>query len=354
MSVSLFEHPVLSAHFGDDALAAHFRIEAEISTMLTFEMALAEAEAQEGLIAQEAAAAIAHACEAFEPDFEALRQGAARDGLIVPELIRELRKTVAAPHGDDLHFGATSQDVIDTSLVLRLKMALPVIAERLEGLVAALQGLDEKFGENRLVGRTRMQAAVPITVASRLRAWMMPLARALDELEDIGPELLHLQFGGAAGTLERLGDDAPGVAARLGFLLDLEVPAGNWHTQRDAIVRFTDWLSMISGVLGKVGLDIALMAQNEIGEIKLSGGGGSSAMPHKQNPVAAETLVALARFNATQVAGMHHALIHEQERSGSAWSLEWMLLPPMVVATGAALLRAGELLDSVERIGGAE
>jgi 3-carboxy-cis,cis-muconate cycloisomerase len=351
MSVSLFEHPILGAHFGDDEVAAHFRIEAEISTMLTFEMALAEAEAQEGLIPPEASAAIATACETFEPDFEALRKGAARDGLIVPEFVRELRKTVGAPHDERLHFGATSQDVIDTSLVLRLRMVLPILAERLEGLVATLQDLDEQFGHHRLIGRTRMQAAIPITVASRLKSWMMPVARALDELEDVGPELLKVQFGGAAGTLDKLGADAQGVATRLGFLLDLEVPEGNWHNQRDGLARFAGWLSLISGALGKIGQDVALMAQNEVAEIALSGGGGSSAMPHKQNPVRAETLVALARFNATQIAGMHHALVHEQERSGAAWSLEWMILPQMVMATGAALRLAGELLDSIERIG---
>lgn len=354
MSVSLFEHPILSAHFGDEEVAAHFRIEAEISTMLTFEMALAEAEAQEGLIAPESAAAIARACEGFEPDFEALRKGTARDGLIVPELIRELRKAVPEAHAKHLHFGATSQDVIDTSLMLRLKMILPILAERLEGLVAALQALDEKFGGYKLTGRTRMQAAIAIPVGARLRAWMLPIARALDEMEDIGPELLQLQFGGAAGTLEKLGEDARGVAIRLGFLLDLEVPERNWHSQRDGIVRFANWLALITGSLGKMGQDVALMAQNEIGEIAIAGGGGSSAMPHKQNPVRAETLVALARFNATQIAGMHHALVHEQERSGAAWALEWMVLPQMVVATGAALRIGGELLETVERIGAAE
>ncbi|WP_099865315.1 3-carboxy-cis,cis-muconate cycloisomerase [Pararhizobium haloflavum] len=351
MSVSLFEHPVLAAHFGDEAIAAHFRIEAEISTMLTFEMALAEAEAHEGLIAPEAAVAIVKACETFEPDFSALREGAARDGLIVPELIRELRKTVPAPHADHLHFGATSQDVIDTSLVLRLKMVIPMLTARLENLIASLQDLDERFSDNELVGRTRMQAAMPIPVGARLRAWLLPISRALDELEDVGPELLQLQFGGGAGTLDKLGENATGVAMRLGFLLDLEVPRSNWHSQRDGVARFANWLSLVTGALGKIGQDIALMAQNEIGEIAMTGGGGSSAMPHKQNPVRAETLVALARFNATQLSGMHQALIHEQERSGAAWALEWMILPQMVVATGAATRLAIELLDSVESIG---
>jgi 3-carboxy-cis,cis-muconate cycloisomerase len=354
MSVSLFEHPILASHFGDEEIAAHFRIEAEIATMLTFEMALAEAQAQEGLIPLEASAAIAKACEAFEPDFAALRAGTARDGLMIPELIRELRKSVAAPNDAHLHFGTTSQDVIDTGLVMRLKAVIAIMAERLEGLVAALEALVDRFGDNRMVGRTRMQMAMPIPARVRLKSWLDPLARCLDELEDIGPDLLKLQFGGAAGTLDKLGERGPAIAARLGVLLDLEVPDDHWQTRRDPIVRYADWLSLVTGALGKLGQDIALMAQNEISEIALSGGGGSSAMPHKQNPVHAESLVALARFNATQVAGMHHALIHEQERSGAAWALEWMILPQMTVATGAALRLADELLGSIERIGAAE
>jgi 3-carboxy-cis,cis-muconate cycloisomerase len=351
MSVSIFDHPILSRHFGDDEIASFFSIEADIAAMLTFELALAEAQALEGVISGEAAAAISEACEHFAPDFEALREGVARDGLIVPELVRELRKGVAKPHDAAVHFGVTSQDVIDTGLVLRLKSVVAALIERIEALMGAIDLLGERHGERSLMGRTRMQAAIPVTVLDRVRSWRMPLARALDESEDIRPELLQLQLGGAAGTLDKLGEKGPLVAQRLGFLLDLEVPPANWHSQRDSMVRFAGWLSLITGALGKLGQDVALMAQNGIDEIRMAGGGTSSAMPHKQNPVKAETLVALARFNATQVSGMHHALVHEQERSGAAWSLEWMILPQMAVAAGASLRLAGELVDSIADVG---
>jgi 3-carboxy-cis,cis-muconate cycloisomerase len=160
---------------------------------------------------------------------------------------------------------------------------------------------------------------------------------------------LAVQFGGAAGTLDKLGEKGPAVRARLAAELGL-ADRPQWHSQRDGIAEFAGLLSLITGNLGKLGQDVALMAQDGT-EIALVGGGTSSAMAHKQNPVAAETLVTLARFNAVQLSAMHHALVHEQERSGSAWTLEWMVLPQMTVATGAALRLAGQLLASIRSLG---
>lgn len=202
-----------------------------------------------------------------------------------------------------------------------------------------------------MMGRTRMQDAVPIMVADRLATWRGPLLRHLDRLRELMPRLMQLQFGGAAGTLDKLGDKASAVASRMGETLGLNVPARSWHSQRDGIVELADWLSLVSGSLGKIGVDIGLMAQNSVGEISLDGGGGSSAMPHKQNPVGAEVLVALARYNATLTGGMHHALVHEQERSGAAWTLEWLILPQMVMTAGASLRTASVLLEQVIGIG---
>ena len=159
-----------------------------------------------------------------------------------------------------------------------------------------------------------------------------------------------LQVGGAAGTLDKLGDRAADVSARLAQALDLG-PARSWHSQRDNIVELADWLSQVTGSLGKIGADIGLMAQNRFGEIALEGGGGSSAMPHKHNPVGAEVLVTLARYNATLLPAMHQALLAEGERSGAAWTLEWLTLPSMVMTTGAALRTAASLLDDVTVLG---
>ena len=347
MSASVFDHPWLAALLGDAEIAHHFSAEAELRAMLEFEVALAMAEAEFGIIPMEAAQAVAATALTFRPDLPALASGSARDGMVVPAWVDQLRRAVGAAHGSHVHFGATSQDVLDTSLVLRLKPVLEILAGRLADLDAHLAGLAREHGATTLMGRTRMQRALPITWADKIASWRAPLARHHKRLQELKPRLLVVQFGGPVGTLEKLGEKAPSVAAALANRLDLAVPAGSWHSARDTLAELAGWLSLLTGSLGKIGQDVVLMAQNEIAEVTVTGGGHSSAMPHKENPVLAETLVTLARFNASQLSAMHHALVHEQERSGAAWTLEWMIVPPMTVATAAALARGLALLDAL-------
>ncbi|TIR21543.1 MAG: 3-carboxy-cis,cis-muconate cycloisomerase [Mesorhizobium sp.] len=349
MTVSPFDHPLLSGLLGDEEAARHFSVEADIEAMLGFERALAEAEAECGIIPCDAGAAILKALATFRPDTAKLRAGVGRDGVVVPELVRQVRVAVGEPHGEFVHFGATSQDIIDTSLVLRLRQVIDHIGLLLGENVVRLTGLELEFGERQFMAMTRMQPAIPITVTNRTASWRAPLERHQQRLAEISGGLLALQFGGAAGTLEKLGDKAAAVRAALAAKLGL-ADAPQWHSQRDALAEFASWLSLVTGSLGKFGQDVALMALTG-SDIKLSGGGGSSAMPHKQNPVKAEALVALARFNAVQLSGMHQALVHEQERSGAAWMLEWLILPQMVVATAAALRLAAELTAQIESVG---
>lgn len=349
MTVSPFDHPYLSSLLGDEEVASFFSAAAELEAMLAFEVALAKAEALAGVIPVEAAHAIARAAHRFSPDVASLRAATARDGVVVPDLVRQLRAAIGEPHARHLHFGATSQDVIDSGLMLRLSRVLPLLEERLDGLIGGLAALASTSGTHSLMGRTRMQPAIPITVADRLDSWRQPLERVAERLEIFALEGLAVQFGGAAGTLEKLGDTAAAVRAALADELGL-VDAPQWHSQRDRIGELAGLLAAITGSLGKIGQDIVLMADRG-GEIMLAGGGGSSAMPHKQNPVAAEALVTLARFNAAQLGGIAQAAVHEQERSGAAWTLEWLILPQMVVACGAALRLAGELFAAIRQIG---
>ncbi|MGQ2902005.1 3-carboxy-cis,cis-muconate cycloisomerase [Neoaquamicrobium sediminum] len=347
MTVSPFDHPFLSGLLGDEEVGSCFFVEADIAAMLAFETALAEAEAEEGLIDSGAAAVIAAALDTFEPDMDGLRAGVARDGVAVPELVRQLRAAVGEPHASRVHFGATSQDVIDTSLAIRLKDAIDIIDARLASVVDELMRLEARDGVVETMAHTRMQAAIPVPAARKIASWREPLERHRERLAAVRDDVCVLHFGGAAGTLEKLGDAAPAVTRRLAEKLGLRALPRARHSERDGIVEFASWLSLMTGSLGKMGQDVALMAQSEVGEVKLSLGGGSSAMPHKVNPVDAETLVALARFNATLVAGMHHAMVHENERSGAAWTLEWLTLPQMVVATASALRKAEALAMSI-------
>lgn len=349
MTYSAFDHPYLSGLLGDEAVAAEFSASADIHAMLAFEAALARAEAVHDIIPPSAADRITEACRAFSPDVIALKRAMGVDGVVVPELVRQLRAAVGGEAAEYVHYGATSQDVIDTSLMLRMKAVAELFAVRLGNVVSVLEECDSEWGDRALMGRTRMQAAIPITVSDRLRSWIEPLLDHMDRLEAMDRDLFAVQFGGAAGTLDKLDDRADEVRATLAEELGLaDFP--QWHSQRSEVADFASALSLVTGSLGKFGQDVALMAQQG-DEIELAGGGGSSAMAHKQNPVAAEVLVSLARFNATQLSGMHHALVHEQERSGAAWTLEWLIMPQMAGATAAALRLAAELASNIRRLG---
>jgi 3-carboxy-cis,cis-muconate cycloisomerase len=323
----------------------------ELEAMLSFEVALAEAEAEWGLIPAEAAAHIVKSARDFRPDPTRLGEATLRDGVVVPDFVKQFKAHVGAPHSEHVHFGATSQDVIDTALAMKLCGVFELFDQRLKAILAALDRLTAEFGQAELVGRTRMQAAIPIKVGDRLAVWRGLIERSHIALGPVRSHIAIVSLAGAAGTAEKFGDSIDDVRHSLAGSLHLSAPDYVPHAARDRIVALGDWLSQVTGALGKIGQDVALMAQNEIGEIALEGGGGSSAMAHKQNPVRAEALVSLARFNAVQISGLHQALVHEQERSGAAWTLEWLILPQMLSATGTALLHAQTLLESVRRIG---
>jgi len=351
MSVSPFDDPILSGLLGDAELADLFTPRAVLGGIVAFETALADAESSEGIVPADAAKEIDAKLAGIELDHDELTKGTARDGVVVPSLLRQWRAGLSDTAREWLHFGATSQDAIDSSLSLRLAAAITILRKRLETLLLALDTLERRDGALETMAHTRMQAAIPVPASRKILSWRDPLARNLDRLEPVAADLALLHFGGAAGTLEKLGGKGPAVGERMAARLGLALPARPRHSERDGIAAFASWLSLVSGSLGKLGHDVCLLAQSEVAEVAIAGGGGSSAMPHKSNPVGAETLVALARFNATMLGGMHQSLVHENERSGAAWALEWMILPQMVVATGAALGSADTLVRAARFTG---
>ncbi len=344
MSFTLQQSPLLSLLLGDMEIAALFSVEADIAAMLAFESALASAQAEHGFISAMSAAEISDGIKTLHLDRASLEQGVARDGLAVPALVAQLK----AHTNRHAHFGATSQDVIDTSLMIRAKQSFNLIAARLHGLITHLATLSDAYGSNILMARTRMQQALPFTVAHRIATWRDGIA---DALAAIHACKFPLQFGGPIGILQEFGDKAPALKASIAARLDIETHPQNWHSARAPVIALANASSLVTGVLGKIGVDCALMAQNEFAELIISGGGTSSAMQHKRNPVKAEALVTLARLNATLVSGLHHALVHEQERSGAAWTLEWLLLPQLIVAAGAATRLGDELFQSIAGMG---
>lgn len=330
-------------------MAGYFSVEQDLDAMLRFELALARASASLGLIPVDANLTIQNTLAKFYPDVAALNDAVAVDGVVIPGLIAQMRAVLPQDVRPHLHYGATSQDVIDSSLVIRLSKVLVLLEQRLTQIVNDIEQMEVKFGSNIVMGHTRMQPALNMTTQDRLGVWKAPLLGYAAQLQRMIADGLPVQFGGAVGTLEKFGDQGVALRELIGKDLGLS-DRPQWHSQRETLNDIAHIFAKISASLGKIGQDIALMAQGG-SEMAMSGGGASSAMPHKQNPVLAEVLVSQAGFTATLVGGLYHAMVHEQERSGAAWTLEWMLMPQIALSCGAATLSALKLLASITRIG---
>ncbi|MFZ3581147.1 3-carboxy-cis,cis-muconate cycloisomerase [Loktanella sp. DJP18] len=340
-----FANALYDGLFADVEMAALWDADAQTAHLLAFEAAFSRAMGQAGRFDATLAAQAADHIAAFSPDRDDLSAGSARDGLPVPALIRQL-KAGAGDAARAIHAGATSQDVLDTALALTLQSTSDLVDARLATLVQALSDLSDRHGENPLMARTRMQAALPVTAADRIRIWRAPLVDHRARLTLARAQTERLSLAGPTGST-----DFGGVAAQMAKALGLTTAPQPWHTDRSGVVGYASLLALITGSLGKMGQDAALMAQQGIAEITLAGGGASSAMAHKQNPILAELLVTLARFNAGQAGLMQQAMVHEQERSGTAWALEWMVLPLMAQATGRALVAANDLVATITAMG---
>lgn len=349
MGISAFDHPWVGGLFADQPMMDIWSAQRTLGYMQAFESSWSRALGKAGLVDAAVAEKTADAIEVASIDVALLKIGMATDGVPIPSFVSQLR---AITDDVSVHAGATSQDVMDTALVLVLRDTSNLIANRLTALIDALYRIEKQFGDASLMGRTRMQAATVINVRDRLQTWRLPLQAHGARLEMCRSTVERVQIGGASGDRAALGDKASIVVSHVAQSLNLSPCDKAWHAMRESIVDYASFLSLVTGSLGKLGQDVALMSQQGIDDIAVKGGGGSSAMAHKQNPVLAELLVTLARFNAVQVSGMHQSLVHEQERSGAAWSLEWMLLPPMAQTTGRALSAALLLVNNIESMGG--
>lgn len=349
-------------------VSPHFSSRARLQAMLDVEAALAEAEASAGVIPREAAASIARLCDADLFDASAIDAEAVRAGNLAIPLIRHLTARVAATEpaaAGYVHWGATSQDVIDTALVLQLRASVPLIISDLKRAADASARHAERHVKSTMPGRTWLQQATPITFGLKAAGWCDALDRVSARLEESLGHLSVLQFGGASGTLASLGDRAPQVATRLGSALGLSVPSIPWHAHRDRLVSLACALGVATGTMGKIGRDLALLAQTEIGEANepAADAGGSSTMPHKRNPVRAAIVVAAAMRAPGLVSTMLSCMLQEHERGLGGWQAEWETLPALVTVAGqastalAAALEAlsiqpARMRDNVELTGG--
>lgn len=346
MSISPLDSVLHRALLGDAELAAFMDERAEIAAMIEAERALAMVEGRLGVIPAEAADAIARHLADITLDPADLAAGMGRDGVLAPALVGALRASLPQIAAQWLHWGATSQDMADLSLLIRLSRVLAILDQRLMGIISALHALAKRHRSTICLAHTRMQAAAPTLFGLRVAQWMAPFIRHRERLAQLRPRLLAVQFGGATANHSALGTAGLAVMDALADELGL-ARATPWHGARDRLEEFGALLAMIANSTGKIGLDLALMAQSEVGEASFAGAGGSSTLPQKQNPVVAEILQSLARHASTLAGGMHQTGLHAQERDGAAWTLEWLTLPQLVVTSGASLLRCAETLAAL-------
>lgn len=329
--------------FRYEAIDRIFSDSETIQSVLVFEAALARAEAQAGVIPDPDARAIAAACHAENFDLVEIAGNAALSGNIAIPLVKKLTEHVAKNSKDAarfVHWGATSQDALDTALVLQLRRALEVMDQDLAQLTSTLANLAEKHRETPLVARTWMQQALPTTFGFIVAGWLDAILHHRARLANLAANNLALQFGGAVGTLAALAGRGPQVSAALAKELHLPVPALPWHTHRDRLVEIAAAIGLCVGTLAKIAGDISLHAQTEIGELAEPAGegrGGSSTMPHKCNPVICASVLATSVRVPALVSTLLAAMRQEQQRALGGWQAEWETLPELVCLAGGAL-----------------
>ncbi len=331
-----------------------FSDRSRLQAMLDFEATLARAEASLGVIPSKAAGAIAAQCRAELFDAEALARATAAAGNLAIPLVKELTARVAQNDKEAagfVHWGATSQDVIDTGLVLQLRAALDATEAEVGALADSLARLAETHKRTPLAGRTLLQQALPVTFGLKVAGWLSAIERHRARLREIRPRALALQFGGAAGTLAALENRGMDVAAALSKALNLALPELPWHTQRDRVAEVATTFGLLTGTLGKIGRDIALLMQTEVGEVFEPAGadrGGSTTMPHKRNPVGSVVAQAAAQRVPALVSTMLAAMVQEHERAAGGWHAEWETLPEICRLSAGALAHIREIVNGLE------
>jgi 3-carboxy-cis,cis-muconate cycloisomerase len=332
-----------------EPLAAAVSGRAWLAAMLEAERALATAGAAAGVVPAEAAEAIAAACAVDAYDWNTLLQDGRRAGTPVEPLVRAIVDRVGADAGRYVHLGATSQDIVDTAAMLVARSALGLVLDDLERVAAACASLARSHRDTPMAGRTMLQHAVPTTFGLKAAGWLVAVLDARARLADVRANRLAAQLGGAAGTLSALGENGVEVAAAFAREVGLREPTLPWHTNRVAVAELGAALAIVCGVVSKVGLDLQLLAQTEVREVREAGdGGGSSAMPQKRNPVEAMWARAAAELGRAHASVLGDALVAEHERPGGAWQAEWDALSGALASTGGAAASLGQALDGLE------
>jgi 3-carboxy-cis,cis-muconate cycloisomerase len=328
--------------FGTSAMRDVFSDRALVARYVEVEVALAKAEARTGVIPQQAADEIARRANAATLDVDKLREETDLVGYPILPVVHQLVKQCGEA-GRYVHWGATTQDIMDTAVVLQMRDALRIVSDDIAALRGILADMARKHRDTAMAGRTHLQQALPVTFGYKAAIWLAMFDRHAVRLEELKPRVLVGQFAGAAGTLASLGDKGFAVQAALCEELKLGVPVSTWHVARDGFAEVINYLALVTGTLGKIALDIMIMASTEFGEVYepfVKGRGASSTMPQKRNPISSELMLAASKAVRQHAGLMLDAMVQDFERATGPWHAEWIAIPESFVLTAGALNQA--------------
>jgi 3-carboxy-cis,cis-muconate cycloisomerase len=351
MATSVFDSALYRDMFGTPQMRTIFDDREYVARCILAEVGLARAQAKFAVIPDAAAREIAARADLSGIDFEELRREANVVGYPILPLVRQL-SAMCGEAGRYVHWGATTQDIMDTAVILQCKDGVGLISTQLNSVRACLSRLARRHADTVTAGRTHLQHALPVTFGYRAAVWLSSLNRHAERLTQAAQRALMVQFGGAAGTLASLGPEADCLRIRAAYAAELGLrdPEITWHVARDGLAELTSVLAAIGGSLGKIATDVMLMASSEFGEVSepyVEGRGASSTMPQKRNPISSELMLAAAKMLRERASLMTDAMIQDFERATGPWHLEWSAVPESFLLASSALAQAGFMLDGL-------
>lgn len=351
MNAHMIDSALFKDHYGTEEMRRIFSDKALLNGWIQVETALAEAEAELGVIPQEACAEIKKQARLESFDMDRIREQMQETSHPLVPFIRQYEKSCSQGGGEYIHYGATTQDILDTAFMLQLKQAFTLLQKQLAALIQSLQEQTRLHRSSLMAGRTHGQHALPITFGFKLATYLSEFHRHDQRFQQRMPEMFVGQLSGASGTLAFLGQDGMAVRSRMMNLLGLAVPEISWHTSRDYLAEMAHLLAMTAATIGKLANEIVNLQRTEIGELEegsMSGKVGSSTMPHKRNPMVCEYLLGLSRLVRNSLPLAHEAMIQEHERDMGLWLVEWAFLPEMCTYLSAMLTQAETVVSSMK------
>lgn len=346
MGSTVFDSVLFRDMFGTAEMRAVFADEALVGRYIEAEVALARAQARLGVVPKEAAQAIEAAAKSIRIDFDKLRAETEIVGYPILPLVHQLSEA-AGEAGRYVHWGATTQDIMDTANVLQIRAALQIVARDLREVRDILAAMAKKYRDTPMAGRTHLQQALPVTFGYKAAVWLSSIDRHIERVDQALPRILLGQFSGAAGTLASVGEGGLEMQKLFCEELGLHQPSITWHVARDGIAEAVTLLGLITGTLGKIATDVMLLSSSEFGEVSepfVPGRGASSTMPQKRNAISSELMLAAAKAVRQHVAAMLDGMIHDLERATGPWHLEWVSLPESFLLTASSLANAKFML----------